>query len=112
VPKVVFDPSGTMRAMKRSASSGFPGFAFVAWIGLFTGKSADAVCPTIQACPVGSIATIAQYSLEEPPTYVEYSSAFPAALSLLRVESSPPPRVVSKAPAVVGKSAEVVVVDT
>ena len=98
VPNVVPDPSGVTRTRNVSMSEVSTRLPRTAWVGLLTGKSLDAVCPETHTWPEGSSAITGQYSLDEPPMNVEYSSAFPAAFKRVNVTSMPPSSSVARTP--------------
>ena len=83
-------------------------FAIVSKAPAVVGKLADKEDPVTWARPAASTAIAVPRSLELPPRYVPYSKALPVAFSFATKTSFEPFQVVSKAPGVVGKSAELV----
>src|SRR3990172_3840416 len=70
------------------------------------GKSEEPVKPATYAAPVSSRAIASPASKKRPPRYVEYTRSDPAGLIFAANASHPPWFDRSKAPGVVGKSAE------
>jgi len=85
-----------------------PPFAVVSSAPGVVGKSAPLVKPATYALPAGSTATRWPLSTIAPPMQVEYVSAEPVVFSFVTKTSYCPRFVRLKAPAVVGKSAEIV----
>src|SRR5438445_5957264 len=73
-----------------------------------TGKSEEFVYPVRTTVPFASKARPKPRSEPDPPRNVEYTSALPSAVNLVKNESLDPFRLVSRAPGVTGKSGEFV----